>query len=470
MEQLLTNAVTGTVLILVVLLLRRILGRHLPPGIWLALWAICIFRLLTPAEIPTSSLSVYQIPEQLLQRVEQESEYETGDASDPDGDPGDQSASAEQSSYAGVNQVFAVSNLPAMIIGAVYLCGVLWSLRKQLTAWSRIRRIVRNAADVAPDDPETGRLPSGVRLRESIADGTPMTIGVLHPVILIPPGLSGTALDYILAHECVHAKRRDNLWNCALAAVLVVHWFNPIVWLMAKYLRRDLELSCDRAVAAKLTGPQRADYARVLLAFSSGENDGSFSCAFAPKQAEERIVSVMRYRKLPLPAAMFAAALIFGICVTFAATPASADSAASAEIEEVTVLDITDPIAAEREDTAEYDEETVCVEGTEASAAGSGAAVMISRTISLAIGKSWSKTFAAVDCDSLQLIVSGFSGDKYKVIIKGSNGYSYESAEQTEDCTVVLTNAQAEAEYTVYIINVGTVRMTAGVNLSAYGS
>ena len=56
MSQLLQNAAYGTIMILTVVILRRVLKGRLSPAARLALWGVCLFRLLTPAA-PTSALS-----------------------------------------------------------------------------------------------------------------------------------------------------------------------------------------------------------------------------------------------------------------------------------------------------------------------------------------------------------------------------------------------------------------------------
>ena len=154
------------------------------------------------------------------------------------------------------------------------------------------------------------------------------------------------------------------------------------------------------------------------------------------------------------------------------AIPANAVVVVSDEFDEVAILEVDDSItddATEAEaESVVYDEEAVCVEGAEELEDAAAASVSASKSISLAIGNSWSKSFTTGDHNAFKFIVSGFSGDKYKVVIIGSNGYSYETSEHTSDCTITVTNAKASVTYTVYVINVGTERRTATVKLSSY--
>ena len=67
LAQLLENALMGTVLILAVAALRRLMKGRMPAGAWLCLWAVCLIRLFSPVAW-NSPLSVYTFP-RLLARV-----------------------------------------------------------------------------------------------------------------------------------------------------------------------------------------------------------------------------------------------------------------------------------------------------------------------------------------------------------------------------------------------------------------
>ena len=46
----------------------------------------------------------------------------------------------------------------------------------------------------------------------------------------------------------------------------VIHWFNPLVWLMAAAIERDTELACDEASLTQLPQAEHAAYGRTILA------------------------------------------------------------------------------------------------------------------------------------------------------------------------------------------------------------
>ena len=164
-------------------------------------------------------------------------------------------------------------------------------------------------------------LPKCARLREGPLDGVPLTFGVARPTVVLTPGLGGAELACVLVHEGVHARRRDNLWHYATAAALTVFWWNPAVWLMARLIRRDVELSCDRAAVRRLGAERRAEYAAALVTLSTQAEGGAFCQGFGPKRTEERIIAIMKYKKTTWAGIALAMVLVLSMTVVFASTP-----------------------------------------------------------------------------------------------------------------------------------------------------
>lgn len=343
MAQLLENAWMGTVLILAVAALRRLLKSRMPAGVWLCLWAVCLARLFSPVSLG-SPLSLYALaPEGSAVTagvgpavsVPPVSSAGAGLAAPSDALPilsegGNPAAQAAQTAQAVT---------PAQVLLIVYLIGAACVLVWLAAGYVRARRAMTCAIVLPRSDPRYAGLPRSVRVAEGPVRGAPLTFGVVRPVIALPPGLSGAELEFILAHEGAHARRRDNLWNYAVAAALAVYWWDPAVWLMARLVRRDVELSCDRAALARLGSARRGDYARVLLAFATQGERFMFSRPFGQKQAEERIIAIMEYKKLTAASLVLALVLVCGVTAALATSPP-----AEADAPEGTVVVIEDGI------------------------------------------------------------------------------------------------------------------------------
>lgn len=308
MTQLLQNAAYGTVLILAVVILRRVLKDRLLPGARLALWAVCLFRLLTPAA-PESALSLWRLP-RLFQLPKPAAPVPapyvmTGYVPAPP---------------APTPQTGPGISWETVLLALWLVVGAVLAARYALS-WTRTRRAVSCAIPLDRSDGRYAPLPKCARLREGPMEGAPLTFGAVRPTVVLSPGLDGVELDCVLAHEGVHARRRDNLWHYAMALALVVHWWNPAVWLMSRLLRRDIELSCDRAAVRRLGPDKRAQYANALVTLATQADGPAFCHTFGRKAAEERILSIMKFKKTSIIGVIFSLTLVLAVTAAFASEP-----------------------------------------------------------------------------------------------------------------------------------------------------
>lgn len=105
-------------------------------------------------------------------------------------------------------------------------------------------------------------------IRLAILDGigSPMMIGIISPLILLPNiTFSEEDLSMILRHELIHWKRRDMLYKFILLLSNAAHWFNPLVWIMVRKADQDIEISCDDAVLKGKDDFFRRQYGQALL-------------------------------------------------------------------------------------------------------------------------------------------------------------------------------------------------------------
>lgn len=318
MTQLLQNALFGTALILAAVLLRRAMGERLLPAARLALWAVCLIRLLAPV-FPASGLSLWGLA----------GAGTAGAAPDwnpaplPNGGLGNVPAvNAPAGTAVPAPQPVEPAAFPwEGVVPAVWIGVGLVLAARYVWSWNRTRRAVAQAVPLGRDDPRYGLLPRCARLREGVMDGAPLTFGAARPTVVVPPELDGGALECVLVHEAVHARRRDNLWHYGMAAALIVYWWNPAVWLMSRLLRRDIELACDRAAVKRLGAARRAEYAQTLVALATASDGPAFCQTFGRKAAEERIISVMKFKKTTIFGVVLSLVLVAGVTAGFASAP-----------------------------------------------------------------------------------------------------------------------------------------------------
>jgi RND family efflux transporter MFP subunit len=145
-----------------------------------------------------------------------------------------------------------------LIVYALVAGGLLVRLGTGLLMSLRLRRASR----------ATGQVTEGIEIRESDSLGSPVTFGIVWPVILLPIDWrqwDGEKLEAVLTHERSHIKRCDPAVQLLSALHRAMLWFSPLSWFLHQRLVRVAEEASDDA-AVESTG-DRAMYAKVLLEF-----------------------------------------------------------------------------------------------------------------------------------------------------------------------------------------------------------
>ena len=278
---------SASVLIAAALLLRLVFGKYLPRRTFTILWAVAALRMLIPfyAAPLTDNTSFYETAPTLSGQI---------DVGYPENAGSD-------------------GNEALLPTGkAVYAAGVLLTGAFFLIPHMRFLRDV-SAALPAEDDHHETIMPFNIgrKVTVKISDRiiSPVTVGVIRPVILLPKCMDydKKAIDFILTHELVHIKRFDVLMKYLSAAAVCVHWFNPLAWIMFRMNCRDIELACDEEVL-KITGGDPAEYALTLIAME--ENKAALTAGFGSSEIKERIGAIMNFKNRSVICVAAAAALV----------------------------------------------------------------------------------------------------------------------------------------------------------------
>ncbi len=114
----------------------------------------------------------------------------------------------------------------------------------------------------------------GISVRKCRQVSVPLLIGTKAPVLYLPEEMDEN-LDKIMAHERVHIKRNDLVYKWFVALVKCVHWFNPLVWVMAKQFDEACEISCDVQATGFMSRDEKTEYMKTLVALSQKSLDCS---------------------------------------------------------------------------------------------------------------------------------------------------------------------------------------------------
>lgn len=103
-----------------------------------------------------------------------------------------------------------------------------------------------------------------VRVWENMS--SPFMTGIFKPTLVLPAeNLSEEQLNNILRHEMTHFKRHDILYKWFATLVKCVHWFNPVIWYVAKQINAECEISCDMTVTLEMSKSQEMSYIDTVL-------------------------------------------------------------------------------------------------------------------------------------------------------------------------------------------------------------
>lgn len=159
---------------------------------------------------------------------------------------------------------------------------------------------------------------------------SPMAAGLFSPKIYIPhEEYSETELEMILRHEWIHCRRRDIWYKLLLFAAECLHWYNPLVHLLARQAHKDLEISCDAEAVRGQDAAYRKAYGLMILR-ETGRGlelrQGLNTCfADGKKTLKERLCEILdsgtRRKGLPLLALALLLAVGAGCAIKEAAEP-----------------------------------------------------------------------------------------------------------------------------------------------------
>ena len=281
----------GSAMILMVLALRLFLKKHLPRGIFPALWCAAAVRLLLPITIP-SHLSVWNL---LHTSVAAQADGVISDVLTPFPSLATNSTAEPAADITGISPMLLIWLVCAILLAAYFAVGYACMVRQ----FRGTRLAPQPSIDALLDRFRFSRDP---HICVSNSRRAPLTFGVFRPTVLLPEDLpvGDAQFQLVLAHELAHIRRKDCLRKLLLTVCLCLYWWNPLVWMMVWLANRDMELACDEAVLRALGSDCRKDYALTLLDMAQRNPKSAPLCSgFARSSAEERIRAILSFKRIP---------------------------------------------------------------------------------------------------------------------------------------------------------------------------
>lgn len=303
----------GTVIILLIVVLRAVLINRLPKKTFLILWWIALIRLLVPFSIK-SVTSIYSLLQSIYSDI---NPVRTAQTTTFLPIHGNMPEIANGLSEAMVQRTESISILSVIWLASLLLCFGFFAV-SYIKCYREFRFSLPVENDILEAWKEKHPLKRSLSIRQTETIAAPLSYGVIRPVILMPKNTEWKniyQLRYVLEHEYVHIRRLDMLTKLIMIAAVCIHWFNPLVWVMYILFNRDLELSCDETVVRRFGMDIKSVYATALISMEEKKSGLTPLCnSFSKNAIEERIRAIMKIKKTSKFAVIISAVLV--ICVT----------------------------------------------------------------------------------------------------------------------------------------------------------
>lgn len=313
-------SVSAGTLVIAIVIIRTVALNRLPKTMFLVLWFIALCRLLVPVSVSIpSQFTVYNAVSEISNRVALIDPVPVFENALQIGSP----------STGVVGQIPPTAQEPGFGISPItiiWLAGMLGVVIFFTVVYIRNYRELRFALPICDNEflsewLTEHRLLRRITMFQSDRIATPIAVGILKPRIILPKSMNmddKQLLQYVLTHEYFHIRRFDVFWKLLLAFALCIHWFNPLVWVMFIVANRDLELTCDEMVVRRFGTDNKTAYAYSLIGMAEQrEKFTPLYNGFSKNAAEERIVSIMKFKKASVITIVLAVLLTAGSVLVF---------------------------------------------------------------------------------------------------------------------------------------------------------
>lgn len=281
----LNMSLTASYVALFVIVIRFVLSKLQVPKVYsYALWAIVAFRLVFPFSFESVFSLIPVEPNVIPQDIglHQSPAINTGFAFIDN-----TVNNSIRATLPPVDMAASVNSMQIILeIGAlVWLLGIGLLFSYTLFSYLRLKRKLTFATRVEGHIFETDQIQ------------TPFVLGFVKPRIYLPTRLDEQHTNYILKHEQTHIRRYDYLIKPLAFLALVLHWFNPLMWLSYYLMVKDMEMSCDERVLKETRNDIRTEYSSTLLALASKQSALLGPLSFGESNVKSRVRNILHYKR-----------------------------------------------------------------------------------------------------------------------------------------------------------------------------
>lgn len=171
-----------------------------------------------------------------------------------------------------------------VVIWAVWVCGLLLAVIRNLRKYHEVKVLKENPRmSLSNYLAIFDRAKKEVGIKKNVillcADNTRTvcTIGVFRKYVIVPEeGMTDEEIYYSLKHELIHVKRSDVAWRYMGLLAVLMHWFNPLVYLCLYVLSLYCEQSCDDILVQDLDKAEKKKYGELIINMSKDDGFGKW--------------------------------------------------------------------------------------------------------------------------------------------------------------------------------------------------
>ena len=306
---------TISILLGVILLLKKLLKNYITTNSRYYLWYIFVCALIIPF-IPFKNIG----PHQLLIKLQHFFQQDTGkivNTSTKQLDDINLSVQLGTSDFASAQDNFNLYDLDKYLF-AIWIIGCLFTLVYFIYNIVKIHLIQKKAFLITSENEpelyqqyischEKLKIRRHVALYASCNISSPVSYGLLYPKVIIPQDmdilLSEQDVYYIFLHELQHYKHKDAALNYISCILQIIYWFNPFIWYGFHILQKDREIACDNSVINIIGKNNCIDYGYTLIRYAEKMQHNAFLSPLSRLGGEKKVIidrikEIANYQKI----------------------------------------------------------------------------------------------------------------------------------------------------------------------------
>ena len=327
-----TNMIVGTsILILVILLIRRIFWKKCSPNVIYFLWIFVAFRILLPVNIPLE-ISGYPLAKTFVMDFDIERGPEEGYSGEEDvviskeAEENTQVEDREEIKEHTGNEFQVISNesnknnmeIQSQEItndqSEISIFAKFFTMMKSIVHKQAVFQVIGFTGSLffalyffivnknLFKGIEKKKIGTEGNIEVFEVQGYNCLYGIRKSRIFLSPEIANNPVykKYVIMHELEHHRTKDNFWLLVRTVCVTVQWFNPLVWIAYFKMREDCELACDYRVLSKLKKEERSIYGKALLyILETNQKTVSMASSMGREKnlIKKRIKSIFKKRK-----------------------------------------------------------------------------------------------------------------------------------------------------------------------------